>query len=394
VEQLLPRARHVEVQIVGDGSGAVSHLGERDCSIQRRHQKLVEIAPAPGLPESLRQRLVTAATALAASVRYDNIGTFEFLVDTDSSIPDSTFAFIEANPRLQVEHTVTEEVYGVDLVAIQLELASGRSLADLGLHQIDVSAPRGVAIQARVNMETMQPDGATRPSSGTLSAFAPACGPGIRVDTFGYAGYTPSGRFDALLAKVIAYHPSGRFEYAISRLQRALEEFHVDGVSVNISFLERLLRHPAFRSGAFHTRFIDDHIAELVVADDPAAVTAKAPDASMPPVPPPQPAVASEPAPPPPSPETPEPEPALPARQIDTPHGTVAVASPLQGTIVSVEVREGASIRTGQLLVVVESMKMEHEVHADVEGVVRRVAVNEGGVINAGEAMLFVEAVA
>ena len=225
VEQLLPRARHVEVQIIGDGSGAVSHLGERDCSIQRRHQKLVEIAPAPGLPEGLRQRLVTAATALAASVRYDNIGTFEFLVDTDSSSPDSSFAFIEANPRLQVEHTVTEEVYGVDLVAIQLELASGRSLADLGLHQIDVPAPRGVAIQARVNMETMQPDGATRPSSGTLSAFAPACGPGIRDDTFGYGGYTPSGRFDALLAKVIAYHPSGRLEYAVSRLQRALESF-------------------------------------------------------------------------------------------------------------------------------------------------------------------------
>ena len=395
VERLMPRVRHVEVQIVGDGSGAVSHLGERDCSIQRRHQKLVEIAPAPGLPESLRQRLVTAATTLAASVRYDNIGTFEFLVETDSSSPNSTFAFIEANPRLQVEHTVTEEVYGVDLVAIQLELAGGRSLADLGLHQIDVPAPRGVAIQARVNMETMQPDGATRPSSGTLSAFAPACGPGIRVDTFGYAGYTPSGRFDALLAKVIAYHASGRFEYAVSRLQRGLEEFHVDGVAVNISFLERLLRHPAFRSGAFHTRFIDDHIAELVVPDDPAAVTPKAPANSTPSLPPPQPAAASEPAPPPPSPEAPEPEPAVPPpRRIDTPHGTVAVASPLQGTIVSVEVREGATIRTGQLLVVVESMKMEHEVHADVEGVVRSVAVNEGGVINAGEAMLFVEAVA
>ena len=386
VEQLLPCARHVEVQIVGDGSGAVSHLGERDCSIQRRHQKLVEIAPAPGLPDGLRQRLVTAATTLAASVRYDNIGTFEFLVDASALSAESPFAFIEANPRLQVEHTVTEEVYGVDLVAIQLELAGGRSLADLGLLQVDVPVPRGVAIQARINMETMQADGATRPSNGTLSAFVPACGPGIRVDTFGYAGYTPSGRFDALLAKLIAYHPSGRFEYAVSRLQRALAEFRVDGVAVNIPFLQRLLRHPAFRNAAFHTRFIDDHLAELVVPDE------SAPTAPEPPSAPPEPAVASEP--PPPSVEPPKPEPAAPPRRTDKPHGTLSVMSPLQGTIVSVEVREGATVRTGQLLVVVESMKMEHEVHADVDGVVRRVVVDEGGVVNAGEPLLFVEAAA
>ena len=386
VEQLLPRARHVEVQIVGDGSGAVSHLGERDCSIQRRHQKLVEIAPAPGLPDGLRQRLVTAATTLAASVRYDNIGTFEFLVDASALSAESPFAFIEANPRLQVEHTVTEEVYGVDLVAIQLELAAGRSLADLGLLQVDVPVPRGVAIEARINMETMQPDGATRPSNGTLSAFVPACGPGIRVDTFGYAGYTPSGRFDALLAKLIAYHPSGRFEYAVSRLQRALAEFRVDGVAVNIPFLQRLLRHPAFRNAAFHTRFIDDHLAELVVPDE------SAPTAPEPPSAPPEPAVASEP--PPPSVKPPKPEPAAPPRRTDKPHGTLSVMSPLQGTIVSVEVREGATVRTGQLLVVVESMKMEHEVHAGVDGVVRRVVVDEGGVVNAGEPLLFVEAAA
>ena len=385
VEQLLPRARHVEVQIVGDGSGAVSHLGERDCSIQRRHQKLVEIAPAPGLPDGLRQRLVTAATTLAASVRYDNVGTFEFLVDANALSAQSSFAFIEANPRLQVEHTVTEEVYGVDLVAIQLELADGRSLADLGLLQVDVPAPRGVAIQARINMETMQADGATRPSSGILSAFVPACGPGIRVDTFGYAGYAPSGRFDALLAKLIAYHPSGRIERAVSRLQRALAEFRVAGVAVNIPFLQRLLRHPAFCSAAFHTRFIDDHLADLVVSDEPAPAVSDLPSA------PPEPAAASEPSPP--SAKPPESAPAAPPlRQVGAPHGTAPVSSPLQGTIVSVEVREGATVRPGQLLVVVESMKMEHEVHADMGGIVRRVVVDEGGVINAGEPLLFVEA--
>ena len=169
-------------------------------------------------------------------------------------------------------------------------------------------------------METMQADGTTRPSGGTLSAFVPACGPGIRVDTFGYAGYTPSGRFDALLAKLIAYHPSGRFEHAASRLQRALAEFHVDGVAVNIPFLQRLLQHPAFRSAAFHTRFIDDHLAELVpdVADEDAPVAPEAPVVLAPPSMPPQPVAASEPPPSPPA-KPPEPKPATPpSRQVST----------------------------------------------------------------------------
>lgn len=392
VEQFLPRARHVEVQIVGDGTGAVSHLGERDCSIQRRHQKLVEIAPAPGLPDGLRQRLVTAASTLAASVRYDNIGTFEFLVQSDSLSATSSFAFIEANPRLQVEHTVTEEVYGLDLVAIQIEIAAGRSLADLGLLQADVPVPRGVAIQARINMETMQSDGSTRPSSGTLSVFTPPNGPGIRVDTFGYTGYTPSSRFDALLAKLIVCHASGDFHRAVRRLQRALEEFHVAGVAVNTPFLRSLLRHPAFRNASFHTRFVDDHLAELVVPDDPAPVAPMAPAAADSPGKPAE--NANEPPDLPAGP--PEPAPAAPPseRQTDTPQGAVPVPSPLQGTIVSVEVREGAEIKAGQLLAIVESMKMEHEVHAEAGGLVLRVAVHEGGVINAGEPLLFVEAAA
>ena len=389
VEQFLPYARHVEVQIVGDGTGVVSHLGERDCSIQRRHQKLVEIAPAPGLPDGLRQRLVTAATTLAASVRYDNVGTFEFLVESHPLSANSSFAFIEANPRLQVEHTVTEEVYGVDLAAIQIELSAGRSLADLGLLQADVPAPRGVAIQARINMETMQADGSTRPSGGTLSAFVPATGPGIRVDTSGYAGYTPSGRFDALLAKLIASHPSGDLQRVVSRLQRALAEFHVAGVAVNIPFLQRLLGHPAFRNASFHTRFVDDHLTDLAVPDDPVPVAQEAPVPSKPPSPPPQPATSEAPARPA---DSLEPEPAAPpASGIDAPDGTFPVPSPLQGTIISIEVRAGATVRAGQLLAVVESMKMEHEVRAHVNGLVRQVAVNEGGVINAGEPLLFVQ---
>ena len=199
VEEFLPRARHIEVQIVGDGN-SVMHLGERDCSIQRRHQKILEIAPAPNIALALLRQIHKAATDLAASVNYRGLGTFEFLVDTDSS----RFAFIEANPRLQVEHTVTEEVTGYDLVAVQLKLAGGMALEELGLDY----APNGCAIQARVNLETMQADGSTLPSGGELKAFDPPSGPGVRTDSYGYTGYRTNPSFDSLLAKIIA-HKSG-----------------------------------------------------------------------------------------------------------------------------------------------------------------------------------------
>src|SRR5439155_5252437 len=169
----------VEVQVAGDGSAAI-HLWERECSVQRRRQKLVEVAPAPALDEAQRQQLLDAAVTMAAGVRYDGLGTFEFLVRAggEAASGKPAFAFIEANPRLQVEHTVTEEVTGLDLVRLQLELAAGRSLADLGLTQEAVPAARGVAIQARVNTETMGSDGTVRPTAGTLRAFEVPTGPG------------------------------------------------------------------------------------------------------------------------------------------------------------------------------------------------------------------------
>src|SRR3989442_357147 len=204
VEALLPRARHVEVQVVGDGSGAVSHLGERDCTLQRRHQKLVEVAPAPGLTGELRARLAGAAVRMAAEVRYAGVGIFEFLLDADEP---SRLAFIEANPRLQVEPTVTEEVTGIDLVVTQLALAAGRSLADLAIRQEEIAAPRGFALQVRVNMETLAADGTLRPSAGALRVFEVPTGPGIRLHTPGYAGYQPSPSFASLLAKVVARGP-------------------------------------------------------------------------------------------------------------------------------------------------------------------------------------------
>ena len=204
--------------------GPVSHLGERECSIQRRHQKLVEIAPCPSLSPALRARLAADAVRMAAAVRYRNAGTFEFLVDAEPAdrpcrrgAGGRAYAFIEANPRLQVEHTVTEEVLGLDLVRIQLQLAAGRSLAELGLEQADVPAPRGFAVQVRINTETMGADGIARPASGTLTAFELPSGHGVRTDTCGYVGYQTNPNFDSLLAKLIGHSTSPRFADAVAR---------------------------------------------------------------------------------------------------------------------------------------------------------------------------------
>ncbi|HZZ32713.1 MAG TPA: biotin carboxylase N-terminal domain-containing protein, partial [Phenylobacterium sp.] len=191
VERFLPHARHIEVQILGDGS-VVSHLWDRECSLQRQRQKLVEIAPADVLPMALRERLLAAAVKLGQAAGYKSLGTMEFLVDGEA------FVFIEGNARLQVEHTVTEEVTGLDLVRLQLQVADGASLATLGLTQAEVPAPRGHAVQFRVNLETMAADGSAKPAGGLIAAFEPPSGPGIRVDGFGYAGYRTSARFDSL----------------------------------------------------------------------------------------------------------------------------------------------------------------------------------------------------
>ena len=266
VERLMPRARHLEVQIAGDGSGSVSHLWERECTIQRRNQKLVEIAPSPGLPERLRARLTAAAVQMAEAVRYDSLGTFEFLLDADARHDDAEFAFIEANPRLQVEHTVTEEVTGIDLVKLQLQLAGGSTLTELGVRQADIPKPRGFAIQMRINMESMGADGIAKPSGGTLTAFEAPSGPGVRVDSFAYAGYTTNPNFDSLLAKLIAHSPAADFAAAVTRAYRALSEFRIEGVATNIGFLQSLLRHPDFAANRLYTRFVEEHIAELVAA--------------------------------------------------------------------------------------------------------------------------------
>ena len=400
VEQLIPRARHIEVQVVGDGSGAVSQLGERECSIQRRNQKLVEIAPSPGLLPELRERLSTAAVRLAQAVQYASLGTFEFLVNAEQDGDNATFAFIEANARLQVEHTVTEEVTGVDLVKAQLRIAGGSSLADLGLTQARIPAPRGFAMQVRINMETMAPDGTPRPSGGTLSAFEVPSGPGLRTDTFGYVGYTTSPSFDSLLAKLIGSSPSPYFSDVVTRTYRALCEFKIEGVATNIPFLQSLLRHPAFVNNQIYTRFVEDHSAELVQADhhqrfffhtdqaqsgtpalagvkvdtvDPLAVLEHGKSAGSPV------AVATAPV------------GQAPAVEVSGPDGTVSVPAPLQGTIVSLDISAGDEVHVGQQLLIMESMKMEHVIAAETSGIIRQLTVGQGDAVFEGHPLAFIE---
>ena len=222
-EEYLPQARHVEVQVLGDGQGAISHLWERECSIQRRRQKIVEMAPCPNLADDLRAALTVAALKLAAAVDYRSAGTVEFLVQ------GARFAFIEANARLQVEHPVTEAVTGVDLVRAQLDIARGKTLRKLGLTQDSIPAPRGFAIEARINMETLAADGQVRPSAGALRVFEPPGGPGVRFDTFATTGYTASPAFDSLLAKLIVHSPDGGFTDAVDKTFRALGETRIEG---------------------------------------------------------------------------------------------------------------------------------------------------------------------
>ncbi len=391
IERLFPRARHVEVQILGDGTGAVAHLWERECSVQRERQKVLEIAPAPFLRPAIRDRLLRAATALAQESRYLNAGTVEFLVDAADTTDDAAIAFIEANARLQVEHTVTEEITGIDLVRAQLDIAAGGTLADLGLRQQDIPAPRGIAIQARVNLETMQADGSVRSAGGAIGIYEPPAGRSVRVDGYGYAGYRANPRFDSLLAKVIVHAATDRFEDAAAKTARALAEFRVSGVATNIPFLRALLCHPAILAGAMHTRFVEEHAADLVAAKpEPAryfetqTAAPRRPGARLDTADPlgvvlygksgaPVPAETQD------------------LSDVSGPAGTVALRAPMQGTIVALSVAEGAIVRAGQEVLILEAMKMQHAVTAASAGIVREFTVAPGDTVFENHPLAFIE---
>lgn len=363
VERMLSRARHIEVQVAGDGRGGVTHLWERECTLQRRHQKLVEIAPSPSVTESLRRRLIESALAMARSAGYASLGTFEFLVSADDA--GEEFVFIECNPRLQVEHTVSEAITGIDLVRAQLLLASDLTLAEAGLDPDAIPEPHGAAIQLRVNMETILADGSLLPSDGKLDAFDPPGGPGVRVDSFGYTGYATNPGFDSLLAKVIVHSPRG-FEEALRRARRALSEFRISGVETNANFLHRLLEHPEVIANRVDTRFVERHLPEL-------ATTSVAPEHRHFPV--------SEHA-----------SASLPTRSVtDRPPGTIAVTTPMPGLVADRLVEPGALVNPGTPLIVVEAMKSELVIAAQVAGIVREIAVATGDVLQSDDPVLFIE---
>ena len=313
-ERLLEGARHIEVQVVGDSTGAVTHLWDRDCSAQRRHQKVIEIAPAPELSDDIRERIVGAALRMARAARCSSLVTFEFMLRGEE------FWFIEANPRLQVEHTVTEEVTGVDLVAVQLRLAAGATLTDVGLSG-PPAAPRGFAVQARVTAE----------GAGRITRFDLPSGPGVRVDTAIRAGAEVGVRYDPLLAKVVAHVPAGDAEAACARARRALGEFAVEGVRTGIPLLREVLARPRFWE---HTGVVAE-LAQAHVVPEEAA-------------------------------------------------GDGTVAAPLRGTVVSVDVSPGEPVRPGQQLLVLEAMKMEHVVRAPGSAVVRLLHARVGETVGEG----------
>jgi acetyl/propionyl-CoA carboxylase alpha subunit len=396
VEELFPRARHIEVQIVGDAAGAVSHLWDRECSLQRLRQKIVEIAPAFEVPEPAREAMLKAAVDLGHAAGYRGVGTIEFLLDARPGA-DGAFVFIEANARLQVEHTVTEEVLGLDLVKTQLRIADGARLADLGLLQSDIRPPRGTAVQSRINLETMTAQGAYRPSGGLLTSYDPPSGPGVRVDGFGYAGYETSTRFDSLLAKLIVH--ADDLPTAVNRSRRALGEFKIAGTRTNIGFLQALLGSPALSAGELHTRYVEEHAADLlkqaperaryfepapaepaqtvsragaeIDPNDPLAVLSLRPGAAA----------------------GPAPAATAPAQRVvaQGPAGAEAVAAPIQGTVIQISVDVGDQVRVGQPIAVMEALKMEHVIASSVSGVVRQLALPVGASVFEGAPIVFIE---
>ncbi|MGV0041151.1 carboxyl transferase domain-containing protein [Mycobacterium colombiense] len=356
-EALRADARHIEVQVVAAPAGHQTHahaVGDRDCSIQRRYQKLVEVAPAQGLSDELRRALHQAAVRLCARVGLHGLATVEFLVSGED------FVFLEVNPRIQVEHTVTEETTGLDLVAVQLAIAGGASFYQLGLPSgiasdgLEVigepAARRGIAIQLRVNAETFGPDFSVVPTAGTLTAFSPPSGPGVRVDTYGRAGLVISPQYDSLLAKLIVYVHGPSWRAAVRKARTALAEFGIEGVHTNIGFLRELLTAERIESGWVSTLFLDERLPELARAA-----------------------------------QSHEREPRVAAVELYP--GEDALRAQLAGTVVEVA-PEGAECAAGGQLVVLEAMKMQHVLVAPDALRTVRVLVTPGQVVATGDPLL------
>ncbi len=339
IERLVPRPKHIEVQVLADNSGKVVHLYERDCSIQQRNQKVVEIAPAPELDKSVKEQLHDAAVRLISAAKYQNAATVEFLVAPESG----AFFFIECNPRIQVEHTITEEVLGIELVEAQLQIAMGASLESLGL--VDLPPPRSFAIQSRVVLH----------GSGLLQGYKEPAGAGIRVDGIGYAGYTPPPQFDPLLAKLICRAES--YERALRKTQFALGEFNIQGAATNLGQLKAIVGHPVVVRGDARTTFLAEEAETLSPSKALSASlellqqqTRALGPRSAPPI-----VTASQ--------------------TLSLASGDVGVECPMSGSIIEIAVEVGDTVNAGDTLLVVSAMKTETTLTAPCTGTVSAVAI-------------------
>jgi acetyl-CoA/propionyl-CoA carboxylase biotin carboxyl carrier protein len=386
VERYLEDPRHVEVQVLADAHGHVIHLGERDCTIQRRHQKLVEETPSPAVDDALRERIGAIAVDAARAVGYQSAGTVEGLLSRDGE-----YFFLEMNTRIQVEHTVTELVTGLDLVREQVLIAAGEPLS---LRQEDVRL-NGHAIECRINAEDV--GNGFLPAPGTITAYHEPAGPGVRIDSGVVAGSEISPLYDPMIAKLVV-HGVDR-EHARRRMLRALDELVVDGVKTLIGFHKALLTHPCFIEGETCHGLVESELlaaraAELANGTRPGAVPGHVPGGQVPDVrvvevdgkrfdvrvlrP-----------------EPPFAELARRRRERERARtsggaGKDAIVSPMQGTVLAVEVAEGDEVHAGQVVCIVEAMKMENEVHAHRAGRITELSVAAGEPVKTGQVICVV----
>ena len=379
-EALLESARHVEIQLVGDGSGAAVTLGERECSLQRRHQKLVEIAPSPSVSPALRDALTAAALRMASATRLRGLATIEFLIELDAAGECARWLFIEANPRLQVEHTVTEIVSGVDLVQTQLRIAAGEKLAELGL--TEPREPRGRAMQLRINLEPVHAESGAPPArhsdsadrmmvGGTIREIEWPGGPGIRVDSGVLSGCRPNPHFDPLLAKLVVHSVSPRHVDLVRKARHALDEVRIEGVPTNLGFLRALLGDDAVLANRVDTAFVERHAAALAEAPRRSMPNGAQQDATH---------LRAD---------------SVAASQVrnlpDGPPGCTPIVATLDGVLLSIDAAPGASLAAGDEIGVIESMKMEHLVEAPFAARVRERRGVAGQIVRAGEVLVWLE---
>ena len=381
LEKYLPNPRHIEIQVVRDKHENAVHLGERDCSIQRRHQKLLEECPSPAVDPAMREEMGEAALLAAEAVGYDNVGTVEFLVQ------DNEFYFLEMNTRVQVEHPVTEEVTGVDIVQTGIRIAAGEKLP---YAQEDI-AWRGHAIEARINAE--DPTSDFVPSPGFASAYEEPGGPGVRVDSaLRGPGIVPE-TYDPLFAKLIVRGVDR--EDALRRLRRALLEFRIEGVTTTLPFFEAILEDEAFVKGRYTTRFVAERLGELKIKAPPIGESSVPPERDVREVQVEvngklfQVKVYAD--------ETRQQAAGAPARRREREWGwgsTIAegtITAPMQGTIVKVFVEEGQKVAVDEPVCLLEAMKMESEIRAKKDGLVAKVLIEAGKAVRSGDPLVVLE---